>query len=652
MYGTLKKDQAKKPDHDQETRIDPRMDASRTASFDWDKTEKKPIDVGTVLNERFVLEEFIAAGGMGVVYKARDLRKVEAMDRHPYVAIKVLSEDFQQHPESWIALQREARKSQQLAHPNIITVYDFDRDGGTVFMTMELLEGEPLTAVLKRIQGTGMPFKKAWPLIEGMARALAYAHQRGIVYSDFKPGNVFITRENMVKVLDFGIARAIKRPGQQEDKTLFDPGSLGALTPAYASYEMITGGTPDSRDDIYALACVAYELLAGEHPYQRMTAAEAYLKHCKPKRIKRLNRKQWKGRRNGLALLREVRTPDIETFLAELQGRGQKNWKFLLTALLAAALLVPAGYYGYRYFNSQQLEQRIVALADLLRQGDLTPELAEQAAARLQALLLEAGRDPRVVQMADDLAMQYLQLANNAVQRQHWRQALNYLALAQQLKPGQSIVKILAARQSEILSRQAKQQSIDALQNSFASEFAQMQSNPGPAAVRKALAILDQLAKIAPGHPLLAEGRRRIAGNLADEVRRYAETRQWQQGMRRADEYLVLMPGNEEITQARKALDDGYQAQLAEEKKKAAEQAQQRRAEEIAKSKRRLQALLDNPRSSASWNSSVRKEIARLLPKNDPWLAKKRRTYKAITVKQQASKWQGAIKPKGAEKTD
>ncbi len=180
MYGTLKKDQAKKPDHDQETRIDPRMDASRTASFDWDKTEKKPIDVGTVLNERFVLEEFIAAGGMGVVYKARDLRKVEAMDRHPYVAIKVLSEDFQQHPESWIALQREVRKSQQLAHPNIITVYDFDRDGGTVFMTMELLEGEPLTAVLKRIQGTGMPFKKAWPLIEGMARALAYAHQRGI----------------------------------------------------------------------------------------------------------------------------------------------------------------------------------------------------------------------------------------------------------------------------------------------------------------------------------------------------------------------------------------------------------------------------------------------------------------------------------------
>ncbi len=146
------------------------------------------------------------------------------------MAIKVLSEDFQQHPESWIALQREARKSQQLAHPNIITVYDFDRDGGTVFMTMELLEGEPLTAVLKRIQGSGLPFKKAWPLIEGMARALAYAHQRGIVHSYFKPGNVFITRENVVKVLDFGIARAIKRPGQQEDKTLFDPGSLGALT--------------------------------------------------------------------------------------------------------------------------------------------------------------------------------------------------------------------------------------------------------------------------------------------------------------------------------------------------------------------------------------------------------------------------------------
>ncbi len=651
----MKKEQANNPGDAQETRIDPRLDSSRTARFDWGKTEKKPIEVGTVLNDRFVLEEFIAAGGMGVVYKAKDLRKVEAMDRHPYVAIKVLSEDFQQHPESWIALQREARKSQQLAHPNIITVYDFDRDGGTVFMTMELLEGEPLTAVLKRIQGAGMPFKKAWPLIKGMAQALAYAHQRGIVHSDFKPGNVFITHENVVKVLDFGIARAIKRPGQQEDKTLFDPGSLGALTPAYASYEMLAGGTPDSRDDIYALACVTYELLAGEHPYRRMTAADAYLKHYHPKRIGQLSRRQWKGLKNGLALLREVRTPDIETFLAELQGRDQKTWNFLLIALLAAALLAPAGYYGYRYFYHQRLEQRIESLADTLRQGNLTSEQAQQASARLRALALEAGRDSRLKQIADHLAMQYLHLANSAARQQRWQDALNYLALARQLHAKQSIVKVLTVRQNEILSQQARQREIEALQNNFAVQLTQMQASPDPASVRKVLSILDQLADVAPAHPLLLEGRKRLVTRLAEEIRRYAQTRQWRQGMQRADAFLVLLPDSVELLQARDELDKGYQAQLLRQRKIAEEQAHKQRLQEIDSSKRRLQGLLKNPKTSIAWKSSVRTELARLqrlLPKHDPWLARMQRKFKSISDKQQASKWQGTIKAKGAEKTD
>ncbi|MCU7860768.1 MAG: protein kinase, partial [Candidatus Thiodiazotropha sp. (ex Lucinoma kastoroae)] len=91
----------------------------------------------------------LGRGGMGVVYKARDLRKVEAMDREPYIAVKVLSKDFQANPDSFIALQRESKKAQQLAHPNIVTVYDFDRDGPNVFMTMELLEGEPLDQLIR-----------------------------------------------------------------------------------------------------------------------------------------------------------------------------------------------------------------------------------------------------------------------------------------------------------------------------------------------------------------------------------------------------------------------------------------------------------------------------------------------------------------------
>jgi serine/threonine protein kinase len=96
-----------------------------------------------------VLEECIGFGGMGTVYKALDLRKLEASDRHPYIAIKVLNVQFQGHPKSLIALQREARKAQTLAHANIVQVYDFDRDGSMVYVTMEYLSGKSLGQLLR-----------------------------------------------------------------------------------------------------------------------------------------------------------------------------------------------------------------------------------------------------------------------------------------------------------------------------------------------------------------------------------------------------------------------------------------------------------------------------------------------------------------------
>ena len=102
-------------------------------------------------------------------------------------------------------------------------------------------------------------------MIKGLGDALAFAHHRKIVHPDFKPANAFITKDNHVKVLDFGIARAIKPPGSS-DTTHFDAGKLGALTPAYASYEMLDGDPPDPRDDIYALGAVAYLLLSGKRP--------------------------------------------------------------------------------------------------------------------------------------------------------------------------------------------------------------------------------------------------------------------------------------------------------------------------------------------------------------------------------------------------
>jgi serine/threonine protein kinase len=299
------------------------------------------LDEGDILKERFVLEERIGAGGMGVVYKARDLCREEAGDRHPFVAVKVLAEDLKQYPHSWKALHQEACKALRLAHPNIVTVYDFDRDGHTAFMTMEYLEGEPLSEILEREGAQGLEVAKALPLIEAMGHALAYAHQHDLVHADLKPSNVFITRQGRVKVLDFGIARAVRRPEQHAlEETRTRPVFSDALTPGYASCEMLEGAAPDPRDDIYSLACVVYELLTGRHPFSWLKAVKARELRLAPAPIRGLSRRQWRGLRRGLAFQREDRTPTVEVFLSELRQRQTLPWGVALVAGVSLLFLV------------------------------------------------------------------------------------------------------------------------------------------------------------------------------------------------------------------------------------------------------------------------------------------------------------------------
>ena len=293
--------------------------------------------VGDTLNGRFVLEECIGFGGMGTVYKALDLRKLEASDRKPYIAIKVLNVQFSGHPKSLIALQREARKAQALAHPNIVAVYDFDRDGSMVYLTMEYLVGEPLSRILRASDFTGMPLSDAMPVVTGMAKALAYAHQRGFVHCDLKPANVFLTSRGEVKVIDFGIARVFQKPEEDQDATVFDAGSLGGLTPAYASPEMLEHREPDPRDDIYALACITYELVAGRHPFDRMSATQARGAGMKPLRPKHLTHRQWRALRAALSFERDTRTPSVMRYLEDLSDRRRAT---LIAWLIGAGVLV------------------------------------------------------------------------------------------------------------------------------------------------------------------------------------------------------------------------------------------------------------------------------------------------------------------------
>lgn len=379
----------------------PQRNTTTGSSWDspgsWSQQDSVPLVTGSVIKSRFILEESIGSGGMGTVFKARDLRKEEAQDRHPYVAIKVLNEDFKRHPESLKALQRESRKAQKLAHPNIVNVYDFDRDGGNVYMVMELLEGEPLDRVIKRAGGYGLELKEAIRIIRDICLGMEYAHKEGIVHADFKPANAFLTTAGVAKVLDFGIARVAKlidhsegTDSATEGVTLFDPGTLGALTPAYAGCEVIEGEDPEPRDDVYAIACVAYELITGTHPFSGLSATQAENARLVPKQPSGLSTRQWRTLRRALSPRRDGRPMSAIGLLDGIRPLRLTRAMYIavgaatLTALaLAGMLLFDLGTH-YR----ENRAAAILASADASRIGPMLGELRAMDSAQRASLFV------------------------------------------------------------------------------------------------------------------------------------------------------------------------------------------------------------------------------------------------------------------------
>lgn len=308
---------------------------------------------GTVIRDRFEIVDRLGSGGMGVVYKALDRNKEKFRDRNPYVAIKVLGDNVRDRSTALMALQREATRAQNLAHPNIVTVYDFDTYADTLFVSMELLEGQSLDKLIKSIRGEGMSLKQALPIITGMAAALGHAHSKGVVHCDFKPGNVYLTKKDEIKVLDFGIARLVDREKDQQqamDQT-FDAGMLNALTPAYASCEMIERKPPDPRDDIYALACVTYELLVGKHPYNRYPATQARTLQMYPDRAPGLSRRQWDTLRSALSFDGVLRPATTDAFMRGLRDErtplARPSFWFALVGAIVFAVGASAVVTGY-----------------------------------------------------------------------------------------------------------------------------------------------------------------------------------------------------------------------------------------------------------------------------------------------------------------
>ena len=322
-----------------------------------------------ILRDRYELLSILGRGSSGTVYKALDRHRAHLADSARYVAVKVLKLDYQGRPEVLAELEREFHQAQSLSHPNIVSVFDLDKDGDTNFIVMELLEGELLADIMLRLRGP-MQREHAMAIISSVGAALAHAHRRDIVHADLKPRNIMITSTGEVRVLDFGFARS--RALDLHTASALD--AIPASAPAYASVERVNGSEPHPSDDVYSLACIAYELLSGQHPFGGRSAVLARANGRRPRNIPGLTRKQMQTLSRALLWGRGERKIDVVDLLAGLacaeapnklvppeqlvayDGRGR--WRRRALGFLVFLLMVGTATLGFIYLERNPLPMR------------------------------------------------------------------------------------------------------------------------------------------------------------------------------------------------------------------------------------------------------------------------------------------------------
>jgi serine/threonine protein kinase len=278
--------------------------------------------VGRVMRERYVLEARLGGGDRGAVFKAFDRLRSTLPGTYRYVALKILHAGGECSEQTLANLSLEFHCAQMLSHRNILNVYELDRDGDVVFSTMELLDGELLSNVLERLGPTPMRQSRAWPLIEQLGAGLAHAHERGIVHGDLKPRNIFITRDGEVRILGFGGPHRFEAVPPHPEEA-HDTSASGTL--AYASCEQLEGRRADPRDDLYALACIGYELLAGIHPFGSRPATVARNYRVGLVRPGGLAGRQWRALQKGLSWHRAGRSISVQAWIRRLLKQGMRE---------------------------------------------------------------------------------------------------------------------------------------------------------------------------------------------------------------------------------------------------------------------------------------------------------------------------------------
>ncbi len=361
----------------------------------------------------------VGAGGMGEVYRARDPR----LGRE--VAIKILPLHRTHDPDAMARFERESRAVAALSHPNILAIYDVGTHEGTSYAVTELLEGETLRARLERSQ---LPWTRAAEIGAAIADGVAAAHARGIIHRDLKPGNVFLTSDGRVKILDFGLARVRPAP----------PNGLASQTPTetqagtilgtvgYMSPEQVRGETAEAPSDIFSLGCVLYEMVAGRRPFARETGVQALSailesdppslaasgKDAPPDLDRMISRCLEKN-----PALRMQSARDLSFALRELQkrappiaaSRGRRRLVYLASGALAAVVLAVLAASPLRErFLGAAAPARIESLAVLpLENLSGNPDQDYFADGITEALITDLGRIGSLRVIARPSVMKY-----------------------------------------------------------------------------------------------------------------------------------------------------------------------------------------------------------------------------------------------------
>ncbi len=464
--GDNKNDASNDVTHLLEDKDDHRRQTSSNASASSKSSPASARPIQKTLKDRFILDAIIAKGGMGVVYKARDLRKIEAMDTDPYVAIKLLKPGSKTPKKDFINLQRETRKTQMLSHPNIVNVHDFDRDGDIFMMTMEYLKGQALSdKIYKKDQLVVMPRNEAFSIIKSVGKALIYAHSKNIIHCDLKPANIFITNENIVKVLDFGIARAFLVNEMHEVHESLNKGTRRAVTPGYASCEMLEGEIPEPRDDVFALAIIAYELLTGKHPFNRKTCTQASEQGIQPTPIDGLKRKQWKILSKSLSTKREERPDSVQAFINDFipgsTGEAFRFWALpIFSTLIILGMLT---FYLVQNVNKQSIDivvatpfetlspsdqEKIISLLEIADAHMMVQRYTEPAGSNAlsayQQILEIHPANPQALSGLSRIADVYVRLANGYIDNGNNQTALNLVEEGLSISPRhEALLKLL-----------------------------------------------------------------------------------------------------------------------------------------------------------------------------------------------------------------